>query len=172
VVRSGSDVVVTGTANDTLEFIAGASQNTVIVNGRSYLYPVGEVTAFRFDGGGGNDTAQLTASGIADLAETAQLHPGSATLQGMGYKVEVTNVPNIQVDGRGAGVQAELFDSAGNDSLLAQGDRASLSGDGFAETVLGFQGVRASATLGGHDTMSEGAVDYLLQTKGTWLGGP
>ena len=58
-----------------VEFVAGASQNTVIANGRSYPFPVGQVTAFRFDGGGGNDTAKLTASGIAALAETANSTP-------------------------------------------------------------------------------------------------
>jgi len=82
VVRNGSEVVMTGTAgDDTLQFVAGATENTVIVAGQSYSFPVGEVTAFHFNGGGGNDTAKLTAAGLASLAETAQLQPGSATLQ-------------------------------------------------------------------------------------------
>lgn len=170
VVRNGSEVVVTGTpGNDTFEFVAGATENTVIVQGQSYVFAAAEVSAFRFVGGGGNDTAKLTASGLASLAETAQLQPGSAMLQGAGYTVEVTGVQNVAIDGRGEGVQAALFDSAGDDSLVAEGDVASLSGDGFVETVSGFNRVQASALAGGHDTLRELAFDHLLETVGNWI---
>ena len=172
VVRNGSEVVVTGTpGNDTFEFVAGATENTVIVQGQSYVFAAAEVTTFRFVGGGGNDTAKLTASGLASLAETAQLQPGSAMLQGAGYTVEVTGVQNVAIDGRGEGVQAALFDSAGDDSLVAEGDVASLSGDGFVETVSGFNRVQASALAGGHDTLRELAFDHLLETVGNWIEG-
>ncbi|MFZ1934316.1 MAG: YDG domain-containing protein [Thermoguttaceae bacterium] len=170
VVRNGSEVTVTGTAgDDTFEFVAGASENTVIVQGQSYVYAAAEVTAFHFVGGGGNDTAKLTATGLANLAETAQLQPGSATLQGVGYTVDVSDVQNVEIDGRGEGVQAALFASPGDDSLTAQGDVASLSGDGFVETVSGFQRVTASAVAGGHDTLRELAFDHLLETVGDWI---
>ena len=170
VVRNGSEVVVTGTAgDDTLQFVAGAAENTVIVSGQSYTFPAGEVTAFHFLGGGGNDSATLTASGLASLAETAQLQPGSATLQGVGYTVDVSNVPNIQIDGRGEGVQAVLFDSPGDDSLTAEGDVASLSGDGFVEKVSGFKQVRASGVAGGLNTLRESAFDFLLEKVGSWV---
>jgi hypothetical protein len=170
VIRSGSEVVVTGTAgDDALQFVAGVSENTVIVKGQSYVFPVGEVTAFHYDGGGGNDTAKLTAAGLASLAEAAQLRPTSAALQGVGYTVDVTNVRDIQIDGRGEGVQAELFDSAGDDSLVAQGNLASLTGDGFAETVFGFKRVRASATAGGRNAVRMQAFDHLLEKVGTWI---
>ena len=141
----------------------------MIVQGQSYVYAAAEVTAFHFVGGGGNDTAKLTATGLANLAETAQLQPGSATLQGVGYTVDVSDVQNVEIDGRGEGVQAALFASPGDDSLTAQGDVASLSGDGFVETVSGFQRVTASAVAGGHDTLRELAFDHLLETVGDWI---
>ncbi len=170
VVRNGSEVVVTGTAADeTFEFVAGASEHTVIVAGQSYAFAAAEVTTFHFDGGGGNDTAKLTAVGLAALAESAQLQSGSATLQGIGYTVNVADVQDVQIDGRGEGVQAALFDSPGDDSLTAQGDVVSLSGDGFVETVFGFKRVRASAIAGGHDTLRALASDQLLETVGDWV---
>ena len=62
-----------------------------------------------------------------------------------------------------------LFDSPGDDSLTAQGDVASLSGDGFIEKVSGFKRVRASAVAGGLDTLREQAFDYLLEKVGSWI---
>jgi hypothetical protein len=169
IVRSGSKVVVTGTAaDDTFEFVAGATENTLIVGGESYVFAATEVTTFQISGGGGNDIAKLTTTGLLALAESVELHPGSATLQGIGYTVEVADVQNVQVDGRGEAVQAALFDSAGDDLLTTDGDVVSLSGDGFLESVSGFKHVQASSLAGGHDSLRESVIDQLLEKIGNW----
>ena len=77
----------------------------MIVHGQSYVFAAGDVTTFHFAGNGGSDTAKLTAAGLASLAETAQLQPGSASLQASGYSVEVSNVSDVEIDGRGAGAR-------------------------------------------------------------------
>jgi hypothetical protein len=166
VVRSGDEVVVTGTpGDDAIVVHAGPFQTTVVVNGCNYSYDAAEVKRFTIDGGGGNDAAQLTGT---SGAETARLAPGSATIRAAGYAVDVARVRNIIFNGNGGDDDAWLVDSAGNDTLKAKGNFASLSGDGFAETALACKRVRACATAGGSDKAIEEAIDYVLEKEGAW----
>jgi len=167
VVRNGRQVVVTGTQDDdNLTFAESGGQYTVTINGQLHHFSAAEVTSFRFDGNGGNDMAQLSAMAGTPMA---QLRPRSATLSGAGYTFEVVNTGDILIDCGANDSQAELFDSSGDDFLIAQGSLAALTGSDFSQTVVGFTKVRASALAGGVDSLSEGVIDYVLEKIGSWV---
>ncbi len=85
---------------------------------------------------------------------TASLAPGTATLRGSGYQATATNFEDTTVragSGTDSGM-AVLYDSAGDDTLVATPGFTVLSGAGFSSRVEGFASVLASGTGGGTDT--------------------
>jgi len=68
---------------------------------------------------------------------------------------------------------AILYDSAGNDYLLGQGNLARLNyGSGLFIALYDFDSVVARATAGGNDTKHLEPLDpitYLLSTTGSWI---
>jgi hypothetical protein len=164
--QNGDTVTVHGTAgDDNFEFVAGA-QNTVTINGVTRQFVAG-VANFVFDGGGGKDTAKLTGSAGND---TATLGLGSGTLTGPGYKVTVSNVTTLNVNGSLGHDTATLQDSALNDLMQASGDQLTLTNDaGLSTAISAFAQVTAKSTLGGTDHSQVGAIDFALTQQGNWL---
>ena len=133
------------------------------VNGTTYTQRL--VGSFAIDGNGGDDTVHLTGD---NSDQTAVLHPRSATFQGGNFTVDVTNAKSIKITAGSGDSEAHLYDSVGNDLLQAEGLLASLTGEDFAETAVGFQRVKAFGTNGGTNTASLAAVDFLLSQQGSW----
>jgi len=98
-------------------------------------------------GGGGNDMLVLSGDGVA---ETVTLRPGSAELTAAGFGVTASGMESIQFQGTAAD-RAWLYDSAGNDALVATPQWARLSGDGFVNYVAGVGSVVAVSQAGGTD---------------------
>ncbi|MGD9719884.1 MAG: beta strand repeat-containing protein [Pirellulales bacterium] len=164
--QDGSVLTVHGTAgDDSFEFTAGAS-HTVRINGQTRVIDPSEITDIVFDGGGGNDSAQLTGSSGDDLAN---FNPGFGTLSGANYKVTVSNVNSINVNGGGGNDTGTLQDSIFDDALIAVGNEVALTSDlGQAATLLAFEQVRAITSSGGTDTALVGALDFTLEQEGSW----
>jgi uncharacterized delta-60 repeat protein len=140
--------------NDTFAFGPGDGSWVATLNGVSEEIPSASVRV-TFDGMAGTDSVQVTGTVGGNIAE---LYPNRGTItgpglsgEGSGYRVAATNVESIAVDATGAGNVACLFDSRGDDLLIAAPLEAALSGTGFTLEVNGFDTVRAYASAGGHD---------------------
>lgn len=146
----GSKVWVNGAAGaDAYEFIAG-STNVIVVNGLEYRWGTSAVNSYVVNGLGGSDSFVFRGTAAA---ETVNLRSTESVFTGTGYSVTVSNVETqTAVSGGGADV-ANLYDSAGNDSLAALPDRMTLTlSGGQVLAAQGFAKTKAWATAGGVDT--------------------
>jgi subtilisin-like proprotein convertase family protein len=164
---SGDAVTVFGTtSDDQFEFAAGA-WHQVTINEVRYEFDSRAVASLSFDGGLGNDSAILHASsGDGDIAT---LSPTTAILEGTGYRIDVTAVPDIVVVSVGGADAAYLHDSASDDILIGSHDDAQFFGAGFCNRVSGFQNVYAYSTTG-NDTaeLHDSAGDDIFQAAANW----
>ena len=146
--RDGTTVTVYGTGgDDRFEFAPQASYR-VTVNGVQYHFEDTEVDLITFDGGGGNDTAELTGSAAAEIAD---LRPSSASLTGAGFQVNVTGTSEVTVHGGGGADVASLYDSPGDDTFRGAPNRGEFSAGGYTSTAVGFPAIHAYANDDGHD---------------------
>jgi len=141
----GSTVTFNGSAaDDVFAFVAGQTEHSVTFNGQVYVFDASQITQVEFNGNGGTDSATLTGT---DGADTATLRQGLTTLAGAGYTVVLTDVQTVVVNGQ-ANDTAWLYDSAGDDVLVATPTSSVLSGSGFHSEVNGFGQVNAVASAG------------------------
>ena len=103
----------------------------------------------RFDGGGGPDRASLY---DAETSDTLTSEPGKATLKGIGFEFEVTNVPRVYVHATAGGNDtAFLHDGSGDDQLAVRPRFSSLRSEDHFQLAYGFERVYAYANAGGND---------------------
>jgi len=62
--------------------------------------------------------------------------------------------------------QASLYDSAGNDHIVAAAWGAYVSGNGFRNEVRAFRDISAYLVNGGEDTVDAAATDHAFQLFG------
>jgi hypothetical protein len=149
-VVSGTSLYVNGTSgNDQFSFTAGASSETVTLNGQSYTVNPSQIHTIYFNGNGGSDTASLTDH--VNRA-TAALSPHSATLGSQNYSVITSNTMYNYLYGS-TGDTANLFDSAGNDTFFAGGNQAGMydSGLTYLNVATGFTYNNGYSSHGGTD---------------------
>jgi hypothetical protein len=168
--RQGSQVVVRGSnSGSVFRFQAGATTHTVTLNGDTQQFPAAEVTSFRFEGGLGNDTAELVGVGSQDQVDLA---PKSATLQGDGYVVSVSGSEEISVRSTGPGDEVRIVDSPANDMLRAEPSSANLQNFAYTQRIAGFRRIVATSQAGGQDQLLRAnELDYVLEHTGSWLLG-
>ncbi|MCE9557096.1 MAG: hypothetical protein K8T91_27430 [Planctomycetes bacterium] len=136
----------TFTAKPTLATLSGTGfYNYVGSFDKVYAY------ATAGDAGGAGDQAYLYDSAGND---TLSAKPTLATLSGTGFYNYAGSFDKVYAyatagDAGGAGDQANLYDSAGNDTLNAKPTLATLSGTGFYNYAGSFDKVYAYATAGG-----------------------
>lgn len=127
-----------------------------------------------FVGGGGPDRASLFDSGGDD---TLWSHPSRATLEGIGFRYEVTEVDRIYVHATAGGNDsAFLHDGIGDDSLAVKPQFTSLRGEDTFQLAFGFERVYAYATSSGNDSIeisdSTGDDTLSISTSRTIITGP
>ena len=135
--------------------------------------PLRGFESVRFTGGGGPDRATLY-----DAAGTDTLHayPGQAKLSGVGYAMEVEQVPRVYVHATGGGEDtAFLYDSAGDDTLAVRPQFTSLRSNDHFNLAYGFERVYAYATAGGSDQAdlydSAGDDQMTAAPTAAWISG-
>ena len=102
-----------------------------------------------FDGGGGHDRATLYDS---EGDDTSTASNGQVTLEGVGFRFEVNQVPRTYVHAtEGGDDTAFLFDSEGNDTLTARPQFSSLRSESEFRLAYGFETVYAFSNAGGDD---------------------
>jgi hypothetical protein len=121
----------------------------VTLNGVAQNDVSGSNLSLEFDGLGGQDTVIVVGN---TGKEIAKLSPGQGTVSGEDYLVTVANVESIRVEGGGGTDVACLSgDPSGNDTFKADPDRASLSGNGYSNEVVGFRYVHGYGDVGNDD---------------------
>ena len=101
-----------------------------------------------FDGGGGNDVANLYDSPRNDQLDS---RPANARLKGIGFQFDVINVPQIFVHADAGGDDtAFLHDSEQDDRLSVRPDFTSLRNDETFQLAYNFETVYAYAGSGGN----------------------
>jgi hypothetical protein len=146
--KTGAAVEVAGTAGDDSVTFIHAAKLWVVVNGVAYDYAPGSVTAWDVDGGSGADQFEARLGAGNDDA-TFRVH--SLDIVNSGYQIHVSGVETALVNGRGGLDKAWLYDSAGNDTLVAKPTTVSLEGAGYKNTADGFEKTFTTAQLGGLD---------------------
>ena len=122
--------------------------NTILSTGFFEIELVG-FENISFEGGGGPDRATLYDSATSDNLTS---RPGEATLSGIGFQFDVTQVPRVYVHGVAGGTDtAFLYDSEMDDSLQVRPQFTSLSNEDSFQLAYGFERVYAYATAGGFD---------------------
>ena len=167
--RTG-DVVVYGTSGDD-DFVFrpvgsdAIESYFVAINGVEYQVASGQLATIAFDGGDGNDTAELTGTSGDDHVG---LSPGTAELTTQAYTATVAHTKSITVAG-GSGTTdvAELSDSEGDDTFAGSASGSTMTGTGYRNTVTGFEYTHVYARAGGYDTaeLDDTAGDDFLMAE-------
>jgi len=166
----GAAVEVLGTQGDDVFFVTtDTTEHEISINDQVHTVSATEVTQITFIGGEGNDTAVVTGSSAADIAE---LSPMRAVLseQGLAYLVQISETENITLDGGLGEDEVTVSDSPDNDLLVLDKTILTISSEDFLNRVVNFELARAVSDAGGTDVInSKSATDYLLQFEGDWL---
>ncbi len=134
VAHVGEQVTVSGTtAADSFSF-APTGSYMVTINGVDYHFEDSEVSGIVFTGADGNDEAVINGSAGDD---SGTLSPNSGEFSIAGATVTVDNVTSVIVYGGGGLDDVRLFDSPGEDTLVARGDKITFSGPGFEHETHG-----------------------------------
>jgi hypothetical protein len=150
-VVSGNSLYVYGTSgNDSFDFTAGTSSNTVTLNGTSFTVNPAQIHNIYFYGQGGTDKAMLTDRvGQAN----AVFNPHSASMSGSNYYVSVNNTTYNYAFGR-IGDTASFYDSPGSDIFVAGQNSGAMydSGITYLNSATGFTYNNGYSFQGGTDT--------------------
>ncbi len=150
---------------------------------------------FLIDGGGfgavsvfeaGGDSVNLTTPSTTGYSETFVGTPTVSTLtvsnpsSGVSNSIIINTYANsngtlvpiassITVTGNeGTSDTADIYDAPGSNSLVAQGNSATLTTPASTFSVSQFGSVNAFQTQGSDDTVHQQSLDYALQTVGNW----
>lgn len=141
---------VYGTDGDDAFLIRAGQSQQVKVNGVVYdqFHAVTD-QVIEVKGRGGNDVGTIVGT---EADEVATLGPGAAELTGPDHRVSMEGMPRIIVGGIGGDDRAEILDSPGDDELVVEPRKVTLSGEGFSLEALRFAKVEVNAGSGGTDT--------------------
>jgi len=165
---TNGDIFVHG--DDTAEtIIIEQGSVKVTTSDGTLIYAEGDVAGFRVRGHGGDDIMEIdlfAGKGLfvhggegsdkitvhATAAnDTATLRPGTLVMSGTA-DVIAKSAEEILVYGNGGTDTAKMYDSSGNNKLVAKPTYSWFKDDGLSNYVNGFSTVDAYATAGGIDT--------------------
>lgn len=152
-----SGVIDGGSGADRLQIVGSAAAARLVLDpyadgtlnegGASFI--LRNFEDVHFDGGGGDDRVFLYDTRGDD---TLRAQPGTAMLEGVGFRYDVTAVARVYVHASAGGQDvAFLQDSPRDDVLAVRPQFVSLRGSDFFSAAYGFERVYAYATAGGND---------------------
>jgi hypothetical protein len=153
---------------------AGASNTFVSTPNYSYMTGSGYYNeAFGFAGVVGFSSATSTDTAYfydqAGATNTFVGGPMESTLSGTGYTNSAYGFANVMAfAGAGSTDKAWLIDAAGSNSFDGSGDVGYLASETNGITVEGFGNVSIVDLNGNNDHQMQSAIDYTLQTVGSW----
>lgn len=127
---------------------------TISVN--SVVYPIGTgLESLQIEGGDGSDSLEIIGSSADERfiarAALSNFESVTAALQRTGLTANFSSFETIVFRGGGGDDRATLFDSAGDDTLEADSNQASLRGVGYAFVAIDVNSLYAYGTAGGSD---------------------
>jgi hypothetical protein len=167
---------------DTFNGAQGASSMTGSTMGlTSFATFATAATGFQsltvLESGGGTDVANLTSPGggtFTSMPTVSTLVVGSVTLITVntffstgGSFLAVPSKVNITGNSNGSDT-AYLYDAAGSNALVAEGNQATLTTPVNTVTVTQFGNVKAIQQSGTKDTVHQQSIDFALATMGNW----
>jgi hypothetical protein len=165
VLHSGTDVFVFGSAGDDEFRFEIAQTRLVTVNGIAYSFASAAASAFYFQGAAGHDSAMVIGGAGPEATE---LWPRFSSLVGPGYTVVVTRVEEVAIDCGSGDSIARMYGSSGDDTLTADAVQATLSGNGFSNTVHAGT-IRAFGGRGNDSARLDDSIgDELFEATPNW----
>ncbi|MCY2990966.1 MAG: calcium-binding protein [Planctomycetota bacterium] len=157
-----------GTADSDLFSFRASDMHFITINGQEQAFDPAMVKAIYLHGSGGSDELSVVGGGSLVLVV---LRPGTVDVTGLGYELHGDGFDTIRVySTTGTPAEARLYDSAGDDTLLADGQAngARLLGTNVDLYAEGFAKTYAYATGGGVDTakLYDSAGDDTLTADG------
>ena len=155
-VTSSSGAAIYGTSgNDVFTLTPGAPDNTVTVTTNAiittYTFDAATIKSYFFDGLGGTDQVNYTAS-VAAVDDTAVVYPTTGTMTQTDLGLEWKNFEEARLDGGGGTNSVSFYDSAGDDTFGATDALSRMYGTGFDNQAAGFFYSHAYSQNGGTDT--------------------
>lgn len=156
--RGGADeIVLRDTPDDdvfTLTPAIGSTPLLASMTGGGYTTSLRNVrSVVVYSSGQAGDTLRLNDN--PHQAETFTATPDAATFLGASFSARAYGFHRVEATSTGGGDVARIFDSAGNDTITASGNRLTLSGalagTPFSLTASGFARLQALAIAGGND---------------------
>jgi subtilisin family serine protease len=143
--QAGKTLYVYGTGgNDTFSYNAGTTHRFA-VNGVEYAFGWEYINGLNFNGLAGSDTITLAGTTILDRAV---LRPGAASLSASWYQANASGFENVTIISGGGADTAVFYDSAGDDSFVANPTSTTFVGAGATNVANGFARVEAYASTG------------------------
>jgi len=156
--RGGADEVVLRDTPDadvfTLTPAIGSTPLVASMTGGGYATNLRNVrSVVMYSSGQGGDTVRLNDN--PNQAETFTATPDTVTLLGPSFSARAYGFHRVEATSTGGGDVARMFDSAGDDTITATGNRltiaGTLAGTPFSLAAAGFSRVHALALGGGSD---------------------
>ncbi len=114
-----------------------------------YNFSSDQVSSGIIDGGSGADHVSIAGS---STASRLTLNPyADGTLSDPNLQLALRGFEDVSFDGRGGGDRVFLYDTVGNDELVASPTTARLEGVGFRYEISGAERTYVHATAGGQD---------------------
>ena len=154
-----SQEIMTTNGDDVVEVIVNEDVIRLTVNGEERSLSRAEFDQVVINTMRGRDQVTLI-NGIQD--EEVRLYPGFASISGdLDFIFE--NAEDVTIQSGGGHDVAFLFDSEGDDQFVLTDDTATLSGDGYRMSVIGFGFVDVVATQGTNTArLSGGSSDDIF----------
>ena len=181
------DVYVSDNGGAFTPFILGTSLNSKTFNGQfghTYAFysvatdKIGnrqatpgsaQTTTMLLPNGFNVQGAALTVQGTAGVDDTFQGRATKSVLTGAGYSTEISAFDIVYALAFGGGNDSsELFDSSGNDILIADGNTATMYYPAAFIQLYNFDTVTAHSTAGS-DVVQKKTIDYSLLLDGPWI---
>jgi subtilisin family serine protease len=143
--QAGNTLYINGTAGaDTFSFTAGTTHGLTL-NGVDYSFGWQNIRRLNFYAVGAGDTVTMNGTTIADHGSMGL---GAVSMWTSWYEANATGFATTTLNSGGGGDLVRMYDSAGNDTFVANPTTATLSGGGFTNVANGFARVEGIASRG------------------------
>jgi subtilisin family serine protease len=139
----GDLLSVFGTEGDDLFFFS-AGDGSFSINGVEYQL-ADQIDTISFDGGGGNDRAELVGTAGVD---TVRFQNGTTIFQGGSKQATVSGVEKVTIDGTSGDDALLIYGTSGQDSLSLAPNKTEYSSSAFELTADSFNQVYARLGAG------------------------
>ncbi|MCL2623232.1 MAG: GEVED domain-containing protein, partial [Planctomycetaceae bacterium] len=136
---------------------------------QSFSIPSNTIREVKVDGYTGRDSVSVI--GWANEVHDVQMNPFNAVVVSDTLKITVSNVSNIAYVGHSGQDRVEMWDSAGDDTVVLEPNKGSMKGpeNSFVNTVQDVYRITAYSTRGGNDTLTMSGSTSVADQATSWM---